>query len=86
MVDCRVGVWIVVVGGGGRILPCAGVRVCDFVGCWVCVFGDGFALFISAFGKYWASCRWNRIKNCLALEEIKLFGLYFFPFLWYNAI
>ena len=77
MVDCRVGVRLFIVGRGGCILPCAGVGVCDFVGCWIGVFGDGVALFISAFGKYWAPGRWNRIKNCLALEEIKLFALYF---------
>ena len=77
MVDCGVGVWVFVTGGNHSILPCTSVGVREFGGCWVCIFGDGGALPVSAFGKHWAPGWWHRIKNYVEMEEIKLFALYF---------
>ena len=77
MVDCLTWVRVFVTGGDSCILPCAGVGVCDFGGRGACVFCDGAALPLSAFGKYWSPGRWHRIENHMAVEEIKLFALCF---------
>ena len=70
MADCGAVVGVFVAGGGGGILPDAGVGFCHRCKCWVAVFGNRVAVFVAPQGEYRPTGAWDGIQNRMEVEKI----------------